>query len=197
MLRISVLLSAVVVVVLAGAMILTGPAGAAQEASPVASTPCPVTSEEENEALVLRFHVEAWERGNVGIIDEVWAPWGIYERAVGEGTRGPEQLKARILEFRTGFPDLREERAFIVSEGEPVVVKSTLRGTHLGEFDGAAPTGRVATQTRLSWYRIVCGRIVEGGAEADTIGLRLDVGILTEEELASSLEPPSEARPVP
>ena len=57
--RIWDLLSAVVLVVLASAMTLTRTPVAAQQASPAAGSPCPATTEEQNEALVLRFHVEA------------------------------------------------------------------------------------------------------------------------------------------
>jgi predicted ester cyclase len=44
------------------------------------------------------------------------------------------------------FPDLRFTVEDQIAEGEKVVARGTLRGTHRGEFLGIAPTGKQATQ---------------------------------------------------
>jgi hypothetical protein len=50
-----------------------------------------------------------------------------------------DDLKARIREFRTAFPDLHVAIVEVVTEGELVVARIELTGTHLGEFDGIPP----------------------------------------------------------
>jgi steroid delta-isomerase-like uncharacterized protein len=190
----SILLSVVVVVVLGSAMNWARSPVAAQQASPGASTPCPATTEDENEALVRRYIEEAWNQGNVAVLDEVWAESPDLQAPVTQfATR--DDYKARILAFRRAFPDLRAEVRFVLTEEDAVVIGVERTGTHRGEFDGVPPTGRTAAWTGIEMLRIACGRIVADWVEADALDLRRDLGIITEEELAS-VAPPG-ATPAP
>jgi predicted ester cyclase len=136
----SLLLSMVVVVSLGSATLMALPPVAAQEASPAAGTPCPVTTEDENEALVRRYIEEAWNQGNVAVLDDVWAERPDLEAPVTQFVTR-DDYKARILEFRTAFPDLRAEVRFVLTEDDAVVVGVERTGTHRGEFDGIPATG--------------------------------------------------------
>jgi hypothetical protein len=49
----------------------------------------------------------------------------------------------------------------LVAEGDYVVERMTLRGMHLGEFMGVAPTGKPVSWTAIAIYRLEEGRIVE------------------------------------
>jgi steroid delta-isomerase-like uncharacterized protein len=182
--RFLLLLSMVVVVSLGRVTFMALPPIAAQETSPAAGTPCPVTTEDENEALVRRYIEEAWNQGNVAVLDEVWAENPDLEAPVTQlATR--DDYKARILAFRRAFPDLRAEVLFVLTEDDAVVVGVERTGTHLGEFDGIPATGQTAAWTGIEMLRIECGRIVADWVEADALDLRRDLGIITEEELAS------------
>ena len=186
--RFLLLLSMVVVVVLGSALPVALSPVSAQEASPAAGTPCPTTSEEDNEALVRRYIEEAWNQGNVAVLDEVWVESPDLEAPVTQfATR--DDYKARILAFRSAFPDLRAEVRFVLTEDDAVVVGVERTGTHRGEFDGIPPTGRTAAWTGIEMLRIECGRIVADWVEADALDLRRDLGIITEEELASVAPP--------
>ena len=192
--RLSVLLSAVVVVSLVSAVNGVLPRVAAQDASPAASTPCPATTEDANEALVRRYLEEAWNQGKVEVLDEVWAETPDLQAPVTRlMTR--DDLKARILAFRSAFPDLRAEVKFILTEDDAVVAGVARTGTHLGEFDGIPPTGLTADWTGIEMFHIACGHIVAEWIEANALDLRRDLGIITEEELASVAPP--EATPAP
>jgi steroid delta-isomerase-like uncharacterized protein len=184
----SLLLSMVVVVSLGSATLMALPPVAAQEASPAAGTPCPVTTEDENEALVRRYIEEAWNQGNVAVLDDVWAERPDLEAPVTQFVTR-DDYKARILEFRTAFPDLRAEVRFVLTEDDAVVVGVERTGTHRGEFDGIPATGRPAAWTGIEMLRIECGRIVADWVEADALDLRRDLGIITEEELTSVATP--------
>src|SRR5215472_14120109 len=96
---------------------------------------------EANKATVLRYLDEAWNKGNVDIIDELMAP--NYARYL-PGAAVPLDRagqKQRILGFRRGFPDLRLEAEDMLAEGDKVAFRMLLRGTHQGEFQGIVPTG--------------------------------------------------------
>jgi predicted ester cyclase len=51
-------------------------------------------------------------------------------------------VKRLFAEFRSAFPDWREEIVELVSEGDMVAGRFRCSGTHLGEFLGEATTGR-------------------------------------------------------
>ena len=72
----------------------------------------------------------------------------------------------------------------------------TAEGTNQGEFDGVAPTGRRATWEGISVLRIACGRVAEVWNQTDALGLREQLGIITDEELADA-EPSEAATPAP
>jgi predicted ester cyclase len=52
-----------------------------------------------------------------------------------------EDAKHFVGEFRSAFPDLRLIIGEQLAEGDKVVSRGTIRGTHQGEFRGMAPTG--------------------------------------------------------
>ena len=72
----------------------------------------------------------------------------------------------------------------------------TAEGTQLGEFDGVAPTGQRATWEGISVLRIACGRVVEVWNQTDALGLREQLSIITDEEMADA-EPSEAATPAP
>ena len=57
--------------------------------------------------------------------------------------------------FSTAFPDLHHTVDEMIAEGNVIVARWTVRGTHRGDFQGIAPTGKVykARDTRLDAAR--------------------------------------------
>ena len=67
-----------------------------------------------------------------------------------------------------------------------MAIRVTGTGTHQGDFQGIAPTGRRVTATGVG-----IGRIVESWAEYDVLGLLRQLGALPEPERATaSVRPP-------
>jgi predicted ester cyclase len=100
-------------------------------------------STEENKMLVRRQFDEIWNGGNWATADELYAPDYVNHDAYNpdQGT-GPDGFKQRVGGYRSvlhGF-DLRIERQ--IAEGDWVETHWSLRGTHGGELEGTAPTGK-------------------------------------------------------
>ena len=57
--------------------------------------------------------------------------------------------------------------------------RMTLRGTHLGEFMGVAPTGKPVSWTAIAIYRLEEGRIAECWVEPNLLGLALQTGVVS------------------
>jgi predicted ester cyclase len=135
-------------------------------------------TEEANKRHVRRFFEEVWSTGDVTLRDSFLA--ADYRGHV-SGSAEPlnrEGWWAWFTGFREAFPDARFTVEDMVAEGDLVAARLTMRGTHRGELNGIAPTGREVTVTGMSIERIVDGRIVEGWNENDALGMLGQLGAL-------------------
>ena len=114
-------------------------------------------SVEANKALTQRFFDEAINAGNLDLIDElVSADFVEHEGFPGLPTTGPEAPKAALGMFRESFPDLVMSADDLIGEGDKVVVRGTMSGTHTGEFMGIPPTNkRVEVQAMMQQLGLV------------------------------------------
>ena len=86
---------------------------------------------DENKAIVRRFIEGAFNEGDTAVIDELVA--GDYAiHAAGPEVRGPEGMKRFVAMYRTAFPDYHAAIDDQVAEGDKVVTRWTVRGTHRG-----------------------------------------------------------------
>lgn len=113
-----------------------------------------------NRELIRRQHEEVWSKGNIAIIDEMYAPDFVGHFPFGQ-SGGREELKKRVALHRAAFPDWTEQVEDLVAEGNQVVSRFTSRGTQRGEFHGISPTGRSVTISEAAIFRIADGRIAE------------------------------------
>ena len=135
-------------------------------------------STEEHKAVIRRYIEEAWNKGNVGIIDELMAPHYARYMGIGAPPLNREGQKQRILGFRRAFPDLRLEVEDMVAEGENVSFRLVLRGTHRGEFLRVPPTGTVIQVGAVDIARFENGNIVEQWGQTDLLGLMQQLGAI-------------------
>jgi len=164
----------------------------AQEATPAAE--CPAPSAEENAALAQRFAEERYV--NPAAFTELAAPDVIYHRSVSPDILTAAEAGQRAAEFKAAFPDVHVTVEFVTASDDTASVVWVAEGTHEGEFDGVAPTGRRATWEGISVLRIECGRVTEFWNQTDALGLRQQLGIVSDEELADA-EPVDSATPTP
>jgi predicted ester cyclase len=75
-----------------------------------------------------------------------------------ESKEGLKQFAGKILE---AFPDKRYTVEVIIAQGEKVIVRMVVKGTHKGMFFGNSPTGISIDVTLYRQYRLVDGKIVE------------------------------------
>src|SRR5215469_5743106 len=99
------------------------------------------TSEEENKAHYRRTFEEVFNQGNLALVDELVAPDYLnHEVPPDMKSRGPDSTRQVVRMLRTAFPDLHVTIEDLVAEGDTVAGRVTMRGTHLGPFQGRAPT---------------------------------------------------------
>jgi len=136
------------------------------------------TDTEANKALVSRLFEEAFNQGNMDVVDEVVAPKFLHYMAGEMNVQGTEGYKEFIRVFRTAFPDLNIVIEDMVAEGRMVTVRQTYTGAHEGNLVDVPPTGAEVTFTGISTFKISGGKVVEGRTEHDALALMLQLGFL-------------------
>lgn len=77
---------------------------------------------------------------------------------------------------RRGLPDLHLYMEDILAADDRVVVRLTARGTHRGEFLGAAATGRPISFAGINIYRVADGKVAETWQLTDWAGALRQMG---------------------
>jgi predicted ester cyclase len=130
----------------------------------------------ENKAFIRRYIDEVWNRRNLNIIDEVFAPNAVLY-APPSSYHGPEGVRQYIELFCVAFPDIQVTAEDVFAEGEKVALRWSAQGTHRGEMMGIAPTGKQVTMTGQAIYRITGGKIEEAWSHGDALGMLQQFGV--------------------
>lgn len=133
-------------------------------------------SAEDNTVLLHRYMSEVWDAGNPNAIEQFLAPnYQRHPSPTPEPFDRTEQLR-RLKGFREAFPDIEIEVVDVIAGEDRVAFRSIMRGTHLGEYVGIAPTGRHVTVGLIDLIRIKDGKFVEQWGGPDLFDLLHQLG---------------------
>jgi steroid delta-isomerase-like uncharacterized protein len=136
---------------------------------------------EQNKTVVRRLFDELWNKGNLQVADEIFAPtYQHHDASTPDLGKGPESEKKRVNLYRNAFHDLRLNMEDLIADGETVVARWSCRGVHKGELNGIAPTGKQVAITGVTIVHFTNGKIVEGYVTWDALGLMRQLGIVPE-----------------
>jgi steroid delta-isomerase-like uncharacterized protein len=131
---------------------------------------------EENKRTVRRLFEEIITKGDYDVADEIFAEGFVWPQF---GLKGPDGARTWVKAFRTAFPDVDDRVEEQIAEGDVVITRVTVRGTHTGPWYGLAPTGRTAEFPAIGIDRLRDGRIVERTAMFDLAGAMRQLGCTT------------------
>ena len=136
-------------------------------------------SVEQDKALVLRFVEEIFNRGNMSVVDEVFAADFVEHEELPAGIpRDREGVIQLTTMLRSAFPDFKATIEDIIAEGDKVVIRQTWRGTQKGEFMGIPPTGKSVSVGVIDIIRMADGKVVEHWGQMDSMGLMQQLGAI-------------------
>jgi len=124
-----------------------------------------------NKRLVRRFYKEVYGEWNMALVDEVVSPRFTSHDWPEGSPAGPQGFAAFYSAIRTALPDARYVVDDLIAEGDKVVVRWRLLGTHEGDFRGIAPTGRAIELKGIAIYRVDEGMLVERWVVTDLHGV--------------------------
>lgn len=114
------------------------------------------------ERTVLSYYQEGWNKGNKAVLRSL-------------SIQG-EQSQALLDRYRGAFPDLRFDVTSMQKVGDEVHVRWTAQGTNRGALDGRPATGRRATISGMTRFRLADGKIVSAVPEWDQAALQRQLG---------------------
>ncbi len=139
-------------------------------------------STERNERAVRRIYDELWNERRLEVADELIAEGGRnYDTGLIAHPFGPEEMKGTVRMVSCGFPDNVHRIEEVIAEGDTVVARVTLTGTHEGEFIGLAPTGRRIAVPAMDLIRVRDGLAAEHWGVTDTATMMQQLGALPED----------------
>jgi steroid delta-isomerase-like uncharacterized protein len=135
---------------------------------------------EDNKAIVRRQEEELFTQGNLDAADEIYASDYVgHDPSNLEDIQGLEAAKQAAADYRQAFPDLRVTVEDVIAEGDKVAARLRFRGTHRGEVQGIAPTGRRVDCTGIVISRMEGGKIAEDWANFDDLGMMQQLGVIS------------------
>jgi steroid delta-isomerase-like uncharacterized protein len=135
-------------------------------------------SAEESKATMRRYF-GVFEEGDIDLLDELLAPEYVnHSPATPDLPTGPEGVKGVVAMFRSGMPDLRVLVEDMIAEGDKVVTRYTLEGTHEGELFGVPPTGQRLSIESISVERVSEGKIREHWRITDSLDMMQQLGVI-------------------
>lgn len=142
---------------------------------------------EQNRRLVARVFTEAFNQGQLEVIDEAVADGAVDHQHPDEPSFR-HHLKEVVTAMRTAFPDLHFAITEMIGEGEWVAVHSVMTGTNTGELrrplmlppsapPALSPTGRPVRVAHMHMIRYLDGRNTELLHLMDTMAMVGQLGL--------------------
>jgi predicted ester cyclase len=143
---------------------------------------CQKLNVSEDLSPIIHTFNEAWNTGNVTILDTVVD--SLYTKHTADGpVIGLEALKKSITDHRIAFPDWHCTYVEEIYSGDKAVVRFNVTGTNTGP-GVFPPTGKKITLNGIAIFRIINGKIVDDRSVDDAIPYY--------EQLGYTLVPPSD-----
>lgn len=119
---------------------------------------------EENKELVQDYHDVLEEKEADRIPEFFTDDFRIDFMQIEEGgseEAGVDEVVEKAKDFLEAFPDATIEEKEMAAEGDWVLCRTMVTGTHEGEYLGIEPTGKEVTMQRHESYRVEDGKFAE------------------------------------
>jgi len=134
-----------------------------------------------NKATSQRFN-DAVNSGDTELIseaiDELVAPDALIRTPLPIEATGAQLVKEVFARLLRAYPDLHVTIEDLIAEGDKVVIRNTVSGTHQGEYMGIPPTGKSVTYNEIFVARFADGRIAETWGVVDVLSQMRQLGVI-------------------
>jgi steroid delta-isomerase-like uncharacterized protein len=133
----------------------------------------------ENKELARRMIEEVWNKQNIAAAELMIAPKYVgHDPATPGDISGIGGFRRFFNQYTSAFPDQRFTIDDLIAEGDRVVTRWSVEGTHTGPLPGIPPTGKRIRVTGTTISRIENGKIAEDYIHWDALGLMQQLGVM-------------------
>lgn len=133
---------------------------------------------EDNKQFMRHFVEEVINKKNLDAVNELVAEDFVEHIPFPGQAPGREGLRYVLSIFLSAFPDIRWTLEEQIAEGEKVVSRFTMTGTHHGDFLGVPPTGKSVNVWGVVIDVVRDGKFSESRIIMDTMGLMQQLGTI-------------------
>jgi predicted ester cyclase len=141
----------------------------------------PTAQETSNKTTFRRFH-DALNTGDVELIsktiDELVEPNAVIRTPLPIEATGAQLAKEVFGRLLRAYPDLHITVEDLIEEGDKIVSRNMVTGTHQGEYMGLPPTGKSVTYNEIFIVRFAGGRIAESWGVVDVFSQMKQLGVI-------------------
>jgi steroid delta-isomerase-like uncharacterized protein len=127
--------------------------------------------------MAQRWYSEVMSEGKTEVIDELCAPDFVDHDPLPGSTADLAGLKDFVAQIRAAFPDMQVTADDIVAEGDRLAVRSTMRGTHEGDFMGIPGSGKKVEVSNYDFVRFENDQAAEHWGVIDSAALMEQIGM--------------------
>ena len=154
-----------------------------------------MSSIQSNKEVIRKLYEQALNGRNMALLPEL-----ISEEFVGiRGVKGAAGFEIPILALRQALPDVHWSLEELVGEGDKVMVRWQVQGTHTGPFQHVAATGKTVGNDGMAVYTLKEGKVIETQVLTDRLGFlqALEVLPLDLSKLPNPTTHPERQSPLP
>jgi steroid delta-isomerase-like uncharacterized protein len=127
-------------------------------------------------ALAQRWFTEVMTEGNLEVIDELCSQDFVEHDPLPGTSPDFAGLKDFVTQVRSAFPDIEMTADDILVEGDRLAVRSTIRGTHKGDFMGIPASGKKIQVSNYDFVRFENDQAAEHWGTIDSAALMEQIG---------------------
>ncbi|WP_052261935.1 ester cyclase [Leisingera sp. ANG-M1] len=144
-----------------------------------------MTDQERNKATVADIYATCWNKNDMQRVDEIFDEDVRHGLLLDGWPSGRDGFKKLVAFWREAFPDIHEDAIDLVADGNTVMSRFRLRGTHQGDFYGIPGTGRKVDIYGAEWFKFdENGKVTDYLYHEDTLGLFFQLGVMPLPHLA-------------
>jgi steroid delta-isomerase-like uncharacterized protein len=133
----------------------------------------------DTKALSRHAIEEIWNKKRMEAIDELVASDCVFHDPLFPApVQGIAAYKQFVQSYLRAFPDLHFTIEDQVAEGDSVVTRWTVTGTHRGDLAGIPASGRPVSVSGITCDRLKNGKFTEAWSSWNTLGLMQQLGVV-------------------
>ncbi len=139
----------------------------------------------QNKNIIRRVVDDLWNQGKLDILDEVYHPDYCHIDPANPLVTDLDSLRTYVEVLRTSFPDMHVDVDEMIAEGDAIAKMWKMQGTFTADFMGIPATNKPVSQSGITVYRMMGGKIKECVWGYDNFGLMQQLGAIPTEAAAT------------